>query len=166
MTVRAVGTPHPSTRWDMFMHGDGSPPQLVWAFYYLLERFVRSGPLLPEYNDAIRYRNMSIKNVIINCVSPEDPTTMTTLSKFRDWIRENEDEYPSYPLTPPEIPSIMRPEWLAHFLYSGVQTLRGPRPDGYQELFYKHVGNIHFCVDGKLLWGCPLGSERRCERGN
>lgn len=60
----------------MYRGGDGGPAPIVWSFFHLLKVFLQYGPWpLPDLTDKDSSPRISIRNLVIDCVSaePDEP---------------------------------------------------------------------------------------------
>jgi hypothetical protein len=120
VTVRIFGRKLAGTR-SAFVIGDGSPPQYVWLFYSLLERFLRYGATSPRTDS--RPRDIMVKSINLNFISgepslePEDSG-----DQYNKWWDEHDyfRRRPPIPDTSSDAdllaagePARMHPKWLA-----------------------------------------------------
>ncbi|KAB8260975.1 hypothetical protein BDV32DRAFT_158500 [Aspergillus pseudonomiae] len=162
VTFRVIGTsPTPAwRRYHLLPDGD-SPPRILWAFYYLLERFLEVGPLAEHRrpNDEPRTDDMffTINRLTLDFVSPAKKEMLAPADlSFWAWLNGGVDEGDPESSTSPctgVFNLLMRPEWLAEFISEYVGYLLGMSISmaPYGKMLYEYVGSIRICVDGKLI---------------
>ncbi|MCJ1295920.1 hypothetical protein MMC34_007485 [Xylographa carneopallida] len=148
VTVRICGTKdHPGR--SEFVHGDGSPPQIVWCFYSLMERFLTYGPV-GERKLGSQDRGITVNLMTLNIVSPPDsePTMNEPVPSYADWYQSRLRDVDNK--TSPT--SIIRAEWLAKFLrsYLGHLLAMSYHTARYGMILYERIGIIRLCADGVL----------------
>ncbi|OGM48617.1 hypothetical protein ABOM_001973 [Aspergillus bombycis] len=162
VTFHVVGTSFTPIwrRYHLLPDGD-SPPRILWAFYYLLERFLEVGPLAEHRipDDAPRTDDLffTINRLTLDFVSParEEMLAPANLS-FWSWLNGGADEDNAESHRAPcsgVFNLLMRPEWLADLISEYVGYLLGmsiPMAP-YGKLLYEYVGSIRICVDGKVM---------------
>ena len=68
-------------------YGDGSPPQLLWCFYYLLEHTLRCGPCSRPIIDRHDDHQVVIKSLSINAVLHPTALSWPEDVDFSEWIK-------------------------------------------------------------------------------
>lgn len=135
--------------------GDASPPQLVWCFYSLLERFLRRGPV-GQRRMRSTDRNITIKTLTLDFLSPSDSTmVLQSTNEYRQWLKSRSKlrglwKQPDGNTS--VIQTEMDPEWLVDFVLEYLCSLlrMGYHTALYGKILYERVGVIRACVDGKL----------------
>jgi len=147
-----------------FRGGNGGPPRIVWAFYILLERFVKVGPVGPmtvevfHNEEAVRKavdHNISVKTLRVDVRTPDKlprgckmnpwPPTAESLQRRRR-VRNCGAH------TNPEEHWMMHPEEVLDFLQSYMDALLSMNyhTAAFGALFYERVGTIEIKLDGKM----------------
>ncbi|KAB8231173.1 uncharacterized protein BDW43DRAFT_282963 [Aspergillus alliaceus] len=97
-TFRVIGTSQtPGWRKYHLLPDEDSPPRILWAFYYLLERFLEVGPLAEHRvtRPGPRTEDMpfTINRLTLDFVSPANKEMLapTDLS-FWSWLNGDTDE--------------------------------------------------------------------------
>ncbi|MCJ1381184.1 hypothetical protein MMC17_004293 [Xylographa soralifera] len=128
--------------------GNGGPPQIIWCFYSLMERFLTYGPV-GERKPGSQDRNITINSLTLDIVSsPENEVTMTELAPtYMDWYRSRHGHADNDLSSTP-----MRAEWLADFLHGFIPGLlrMGYHTAPYGMIMYERIGTLRLCVDGVL----------------
>ncbi|KAE8138656.1 hypothetical protein BDV38DRAFT_69152 [Aspergillus pseudotamarii] len=160
-TFRIIGTsPTLEGRRQRFRPGYGTPPPILWSFYYILERFLEVGPLaehrLPTASPRSKRMPFSINRLNLDFVSSKDGTVAPIRIGVFDWMNgiDNEDDVESCAWSYSDLASwLMRPEWLAEFISGYIRYLlrMGDRAELHGAMMYEYVGSIRICVDGNLL---------------
>jgi hypothetical protein len=169
VTFRIFETTRDTSDRSAFRGGNGSPPQIYWCFYFLLEHFLTHGPLCPGHGKTSKRnknREVSVKTVNLNFVAGDThllPPTKEEVSYHSWWHpqrrmhfggkRQQDDaEPPKY---------IIRPEWLA-------KTITGPfcsllsmdyHTAAYGGMIHERMGSVRFNVDGELPWEVDIGAR-------
>jgi hypothetical protein len=131
--------------------GNASPPQIVWCFYSLMERFLRRGPV-GEREAGSQDRNITISVLTLDFLTPQDIDMLPPQqAKYNDWFqsrvrtrrRRADADMANF---------IMRPEWLAAFVSDFMSGLlrMGYHTARYGMIIYERIGTIQICVDGVL----------------
>lgn len=166
-TFRIFGTWDGEGRFP-FRLGDGSPPEIVWCFYSLMERFLTCGPVGKrklQYLD----RNITVKFLTLNILTPPglEPVATDDMQTYGHWYRsridhyyisdDEEDDDDAARTAGTNIP--MQPALLADFLYGYICHLLGMGYHTAREggIMYERIGTIRICVDGELKHECDLG---------
>lgn len=125
VTFRIFGTREPGGR-SMFIIGDGSPPQITWCFYNLMEVFLKCGPIA-NLKTGLRRKDVSINTLTLDFVSP--PNAESDIASL-----------------------LMRPDWLADFVNDYNHTLlqMSYHTAWYGMIMYERIGTIRYYVDGQL----------------
>ncbi|KAE8393760.1 hypothetical protein BDV23DRAFT_169932 [Aspergillus alliaceus] len=141
-TFRVIGTSQtPGWRKYHLLPDEDSPPRILWAFYYLLERFLEVGPLAEHRvtRPGPRTEDMpfTINRLTLDFVSPANkemlaPADLSFCGAFN---------------------LLMRPQWWADLISEYVGCLLGMSISmaPYGKVLYEYVGSIRTCVDGKLM---------------
>ena len=120
-TVRIFGSPK-SLGQSGFRGGDGGPPQIVWCFYSLMERFLIHGPVGKRISGS-QDKNITIKVLTLNIVTPLDSNMWPTdieqchhgyFRNRRNSVHRAASDQSSF---------LIRPEWLANFLVGFISSL-------------------------------------------
>lgn len=131
VTLRVFDTKGDVSERDAFRGGDGSPPQIYWCFYFLLEHFLTHGPLCPDpYQTSKRTkdREVSVKTLTLNFVAENThllPATKDELSRS-SFLRAPpriylESQSQQDDTEPPR--SVIQPEWLAQNITHAFEIL-------------------------------------------
>ncbi|KAE8168557.1 hypothetical protein BDV40DRAFT_251081 [Aspergillus tamarii] len=160
-TFRIIGTsPTLEGRQQRFRPGDGTPPPILWSFYYILERFLEVGPLaehiLPTASPRIKRMPFTINRLNLDFVSSEQGTVAPPGLGIWNWLHgiNSEDNMASCAWQSTDVASfLMRPEWLAGFIrrYIGYLLRMDGRVDLHGAMIFEYVGSIRIFVDGNLL---------------
>lgn len=144
-----------------FAGGDGSPPQIYWCFYFLLEYFLTHGPIRPSLGATPKpndNRQISVKTVNLNFVAGDShllpPTAEESYYKPR---RHYQGRMPFGK----EKQYIIRPEWLALTINHPFLKLlsMGYHTAAYGGIIHERVGSVRFNVDGELLQEIDIGAR-------
>ncbi|KAF2814042.1 uncharacterized protein BDZ99DRAFT_567736 [Mytilinidion resinicola] len=133
VTFRALGLHTGAKRqWNP---GDGSPPQILWCFYYLMEHVLRQGPL--PHTSSSADRGVSIKTLHLDFVGPDGETCATDTRYY-------------IPSTVAWKGKEVRPEFLAYYLWHNISMLAKMdyHTAEYGEILYERVGEVRFSVNG------------------
>ena len=153
-----------------FAFGIGcGPPEIVWCFYSLMERFLTCGPVgerkLPSPD-----RKITVKFLILNILTPLglEPVATDDLQTYGQWYRSRIDRYRvsddveddaagAARAAGTNIP--MQPAWLANFLHGYICDLldMGYHTASAGAIMYERIGTIRICVDGELRHEYGLG---------
>jgi hypothetical protein len=146
----------PPYQWTGFRGGGGGPPRLVWAFYSLLERFLRRGAArlapkpgpLPECATMRRQdfldRGVTIDTLVLNFYTTEDPGCVMGENRGpRSPCRRITKE-------PGARKKAISPRWLAGFLTRYIRSLlvMDYHTATHGKLLYERIGRIVVRVDG------------------
>ena len=172
VTIRVVGTNSGDNR-SAFTIGDGSPPQMVWCFYFLLEHFLEYGlSIAPSAKDSSQ-RNcstgVSIKNVNINFtfgdnsrLFPED----TEENRRKWWSRQRQLQSQTlFDINEEELreaqqsPTRMHPRWLATFVAKELWGILGMgyHTAAYGAIVHERVGRIRITCEDDVIREVDLG---------
>jgi hypothetical protein len=134
VTVRIFGRNTISRRSE-FLCGDGSPPQIVWVFYWLMEHFLDFGVAnaagFEEGQPHPRNIEVSVKTINLNFVSGEpDLVPVNTEEQEEKWwvrqrsrSREARQPRSDSALLAAAEPLRMHPKWLAEFVGRDIASL-------------------------------------------
>ncbi|KAK7021930.1 hypothetical protein VNI00_017159 [Paramarasmius palmivorus] len=105
-----------------FIPGDGSPPTIYWWFYFLLEYFLKRGPVVPTTSNLSRPvdREVCIRELVLNFVS-------TTGSNLAAKLAQEAERALSYVI--------------------GMSYHTSP----YGAIIHERVGAVRLCVNGALI---------------
>jgi len=153
----ALRTVNKGRRGRAFSGGDGSPPEIVWLFYELLERFLHVGPVgqRKEGNEEKKYKYFTIKTLDIDVITPDQSTPyletgygLPRLISPRDLPRKDTkaDEYAC------GLCSLMRNR-IYSLLYMGYHTAE------YGTLLYERIGKIRILLDGEVEQEWDIAEE-------
>jgi hypothetical protein len=151
-----------------FVGGDGSPPQIYWCFYFLLEHFLAHGPVCPSPQATSKpsdKRQISVKTINLNFVAGQTHLLppVEEESYYQSWWQrqrrmlfwgdgqQDDGELPKY---------IIRPEWLAQTIirpFLGLLSMNY-HTAAYGALIHERVGCVRFSVDGELQQEIDIGA--------
>jgi hypothetical protein len=158
-TFRAFNTADAKGR-SGFMGGDGGPPEILWCFYSLLERFLKCGPVGDQGKPDSPDRNITIQVLTLDFVTPPDINTLDTTPEKLDYWRYTRRRRERIRSSANGLPmSVVRPEWLAEFIMRDIYGLlaMGYHTAAYGGILYERIGVIRICVDGNLKAEMELG---------
>jgi hypothetical protein len=144
---------------DIWRTGCGGPCGYVWAFYSLLTRFLKFGPVGPT--NPSTERPFTIECLELDFLDPEDtsllpPEAVTSLEKdraaFLHMYHANREGQPA---------QMLRPEWLANSLAGSIAGLlsMGYHEARYGSILYERIGRIVFKVNGDIIREFDLGQK-------
>jgi hypothetical protein len=141
-----------------FRGGNGGPPEVVWLFYELLERFLHVGPAgqRKEGDNNKKYKYFRIKTLDIDIITPDHfipetgPHGFSRLISSPDLPDKNtkEHEYAS------------RLCIFIRMKINGLLSL-GYHTALYGKLLYERIGNIRMLLDGEIKEEWVLAEELR-----
>lgn len=159
---------NPDSR-SAFLPGDGSPPQIYWCFYFLLEHFLLRGPLCPNHMETPKRndtRQVSVRTINLNFAAGNAHLLSPTEGEFsyNSWWecqqrvrfgrnrQQDAEEPPKY---------IMRPEWLAEIVARQFLSLlsMGYHTAAYGAMIHERVGSVRFSVNGELQREIDIGAR-------
>ncbi|KAF8453433.1 hypothetical protein BGX38DRAFT_1051185, partial [Terfezia claveryi] len=143
----------------------GGPPNILWAFYALLERFLRCGPVGALKIERDRFdhdldRGIIVKTLELNFLSPEDESLLAPEGPPLDWFRERwMANLNPQSVFSPVIKGQMRPEWLLRFVSGGIFYLLISRSQAFQYAawLYTRIGTIKLLLNGLFVEELHLG---------
>ena len=140
-----------------FVGGDGGPPEIIWCFYSLMERFLTFGPV-GERKPGSQDRNITIRSLTLDVVTPPDVEVMMADSteNYRNWFHGRIGSCDADGLS-----FGVRPGWLAEFLRDEIQDLlrMSYHTARYGMIMYERIGTIRLCLDGVLKKEFDLGKR-------
>lgn len=151
--IRSIGFPS-QDRWTLFRGGCGGPPALTWAFYNLIERFVKVGPVGRRANKEDK--RISIKDLIIDVRTPDvapeliAPAVIDSTGGGALCFGENAGrQYSSRDTF--EFPVMRHPKSIAAYISSDFHYLLMMCGDRgmYGGIIYERIGSIKVLVDGE-----------------
>ncbi|KZW02731.1 hypothetical protein EXIGLDRAFT_730864 [Exidia glandulosa HHB12029] len=145
VSVRTFGTAEwPKDRhvWTTFSHGDGSPPQILWCFYVLIEHFLRFGPL-PQ---ATLERGLGIGKLVLDFRTPTEGPFPPEGTIMRQWVRDRRQDPHGGPLRETVLPAA----WLSDFLRGSLRGLLNMNyhTAAYGGILHGGIDEIVLLVDG------------------
>ena len=160
VTFRIFGT---NKGRSAFRGGDGSPPQIVWTFYYLLEHFLEHGPASSSKNC------MAVDSIKLDFYAgePDQPTYDDTSEGHRAWRDRTLGRHGA----PPENTGtalLMRPKCLAEYVASELQHIVSTRyhTAEFATIIFERVGSFSVCSEGENIlghdeniWGLDVGQK-------
>ncbi|KAE8153144.1 hypothetical protein BDV25DRAFT_150019 [Aspergillus avenaceus] len=159
-TIRIVGNSLTlNGRQHRFYPGEeGSPPLILWSFYYLLERFLEVGPLAehrqPEPRPRLKRMPFTINRLTLNCVScPQKYKVAPPDMSIWTWMEGSNSDTEPAGRYEGVLFLLMRPDWLARLINEYIGYLLGMDSDMalYGAMLYEYVGSIRVCIDGEVL---------------
>ncbi|KAK7021932.1 hypothetical protein VNI00_017161 [Paramarasmius palmivorus] len=115
-----------------FRGGDGGPPQIYWWFYFLLEYFLKRGPVSPTLaagTPQLRDRQIGVKEMILDFegtgLGPKSPRE-GNIAVYATWA-------------------------------FGALTGMSYHTAEYGGIVYERVGSVRFCFNGEMDWEVDLG---------
>ncbi|KZV80200.1 hypothetical protein EXIGLDRAFT_733449 [Exidia glandulosa HHB12029] len=126
-----------------FTPGDGSPPPIVWCFYFLIEHFLRVGPF-PKVQDA-EDRRLGIRKLVLDFHTPKEGPFPPAGVRMHQWVRERR-----YRNEGPLRNTVLPADWLADFLHNDLYGLlcMNYHTAAYGGILHERIGEIELLVDG------------------
>ncbi|KXL49265.1 hypothetical protein M433DRAFT_2548 [Acidomyces richmondensis BFW] len=159
VTFRIHGTSHD----DMdghgyvgFRAGDGAPPALKWAFYFLLEHFLDHGPVAPHADQRPQSgptAGLTVHEIRLNFVSSGPCQDDTPDSRHFWHSRHGRGHNCDAPL--PCLP--MHPSWLAKFVHGSLPAVLGMsyHTSPYADIVLERVDLFTFVSPGVAEYRVP-----------
>ena len=129
----------------LFQGHQGSPPDIVWAFYSLLERFLKCGPV--GHRKSPTDRRISIRLLEIDILSREDvPTSEEARKSIMVMVGDQRVLGSEFLLT-----------WLSTFIVKLLSM--SAHTALYGAILYERVGTIRLMLDGQMKRQWDLAEE-------
>jgi hypothetical protein len=167
VTVRIFGR-NASRGTSAFICGDGSPPQIAWVFYWLLEHFLDFGVAnAAGFEEGQPHRSeieVSVKNIVLNFVSGESDVVPANTEDLEAkwWARqrlrwferfEEPQSQSDEALLSDGQPLRMHPKWLAQFVGRDIASLprMGYHNAAYGAIVHERIGCVKVYSEGELV---------------
>lgn len=142
-TFRTFGTG--KKKHSDFQIGCGSPPNIVWCLYSLLERFLRVGPKgtqAKEHDEFVSIKLLELDvrtpNVPPEMIAPKDVVRIDLLEDLR---KKTGIDY------------VMHSDYIANFIRSEINSLlyMGYHTAQFGGILFERVGTVRLVLDGEVL---------------
>ena len=155
VTIRPFGVDTSQER-SMFAIGDGSPREIVWCFYSLLQHFLYYGVASPwtswKQQRPLNRVNHTIKHITLNVVAgeSEDLLPEDTKEQQQAWWASHRNRHHNPP-SPSERqvsvnePLRLHPRWLATFIAGELRglTYLSYHTAEYGRIIHEQIGSIN-----------------------
>jgi len=153
-TIRICGVAADAS-WSGFSEGCGGPPLITWAFWNLLQCFLKGGPLARDTENDI---GVSVKSLFIDVRTPDVPVEMIapmrTVVEGEEYHECLHGRYRGLMdfRQKSGIPYLMNPKKLVAFLVQQMDRLldMSYHTASYGGILYERIGSIKFTLDGEL----------------
>lgn len=148
--IRNIGFPTQDRQvQSLYQRGDGGPAAIAWAYYNLVERFLKVGPIgrQPGKED----KRISIKELVIDILTPDGLPDPKNLEYLKNRLRVASERRIRF--REGESPFMRHPKSVANNVFMGFSGLLSMKRDfaHYGGLIYDRIGSIKVLVDGAPL---------------